>query len=234
MLKDLTDLVSLTGLGLLLMLPLSNPLTSMIMFLSLSRFIPYKERQAQVRQATLYVFMIMIVTFFGGHLIMQSFGISIPGMRIAGGLIVAFIGFTMLFPSSNTDLPEAQKTNETAMASANVPNIAFVPLAMPGTAGPGTIAMIVSVAATINGSDTKEYADWVLMVSPVIVFVLLALLFWLCLSSAEKIVKFIGHNGVEAISRIMGFLLVCMAVQFVINGVQEIVTPTTAAPAAAF
>jgi multiple antibiotic resistance protein len=163
----------------------------------------------------------MVVTYYAGAWIMHTFGISIPGLRIAGGLIVASIGFSMVFPSGDTSASQADVAD--AQANRQVPNIAFVPLALPGTAGPGTIAMIISGAASLDSTVAHDYAPWVVAVTPVIVFSVLGLLFWACLRSAGRIVAVIGQGGVEAISRIMGFLLVCMAVQFVINGVLEIV-----------
>ncbi|MGY6269765.1 MarC family NAAT transporter [Achromobacter denitrificans] len=221
MTDDLVQLGKLVSLGLALMLPLANPLTSMTLLLSLGQGIPYKERERQVTQAAFYVVGIMVVTYYAGAWIMHTFGISIPGLRIAGGLIVASIGFSMVFPSGDTSASEADVAD--AQANRQVPNIAFVPLALPGTAGPGTIAMIISGAASVDSTVTHDYTAWVVAVTPVIVFSLLGLLFWLCLRSAGRIVAVIGQGGVEAISRIMGFLLVCMAVQFVINGVLEIV-----------
>jgi multiple antibiotic resistance protein len=222
MLESLIDLIKAVGIGLVLMLPLSNPLTSVTMLLSLGGHIPYRERERQIKMATIYVVGIMLVTYFGGTWIMKSFGISIPGLRIAGGLIVGFIGFTMLFPSSTADdTPEDDKAADGAVAKRPVPNIAFVPLAMPGTAGPGTIAMIISTTSTARSASAFE--PWVMTAAAMIVFLLLGLLFWVSLRSAGAIVSVIGQSGVEAVSRVMGFLLVCMAVQFVIHGVQEIV-----------
>ncbi|MGE8690264.1 MAG: MarC family NAAT transporter [Achromobacter sp.] len=221
MTDDLVQLGKLVSLGLALMLPLANPLTSMTLLLSLGQHIPYKERERQVTQAAFYVVGIMVVTYYAGAWIMHTFGISIPGLRIAGGLIVASIGFSMVFPSGDASASEADVAD--AQANRQVPNIAFVPLALPGTAGPGTIAMIISGAASVDSTVTHDYVPWVVAVTPVIVFSLLGLLFWVCLRSAGRIVAVIGQGGVEAISRIMGFLLVCMAVQFVINGVLEIV-----------
>ncbi len=221
MIDELIQLGKLVSLGLALMLPLANPLTSMTLLLSLGQQIPFKERQKQVTQAAFYVVGIMLVTFYAGALLMHTFGISIPGLRIAGGLIVATIGFSMLFPS---DQPRALEAEAAADALERPsPNIAFVPLALPGTAGPGTIAMIISGAASIDTAIAPDYARWVVAVAPVIVFALLGLLFWICLHWAGRIVAVIGKSGVEAISRVMGFLLVCMGVQFVINGVLEIV-----------
>jgi|MCND01.1.fsa_nt_gb multiple antibiotic resistance protein len=222
MLNDLFLLGKLTGLGLVILLPLANPLTSMTMLLSLGQHIPYKERARQIRQAACYVVGIMLVTYYAGAWIMSTFGISIPGLRIAGGLIVMVLGFSMLFPKAQPeDAPEVEQTDAAARRGA-APNIAFVPLAMPGTAGPGTIAMIISAASSMNSDELAHVPAWVLAVVPIVVFALLGLIFWICLTSAGKIVALIGHEGVEAISRVMGFLLVCMGVQFVINGVLEI------------
>ncbi|WMD22732.1 MarC family NAAT transporter [Achromobacter seleniivolatilans] len=221
MIQDLFQLGKLVSLGLALMLPLANPLTSMTLLLSLGHQIPYKERERQVTQAAFYVVGIMVVTYYAGAWIMHTFGISIPGLRIAGGLIVVSIGFSMLFPPAEPRMLETEAAADATKRQ--TPNIAFVPLALPGTAGPGTIAMIISGAASVDGAIAPDYAGWVVAVTPVIVFTLLGLFFWICLRSAGRIVKVIGESGVEAISRVMGFLLVCMGVQFVINGVLEIV-----------
>lgn len=224
MVGQLAELLKLVGFGIVFMMPLANPLTSMTMLLSLGQHIPSEELKRQITQASFYVVAIMLVTYYTGTWIMQTFGISIPGLRIAGGLIVAFIGFKMLFPSGTIgDIPEAEKTSDALKRQDTpMPNIAFVPLALPGTAGPGAIALIISATSSF-GLSPEIYTPWVLAVTPVIVFILLGLLFWVCLRSARRIVTIVGHGGVEAISRVMGFLLVCMAVQFVINGVLEIV-----------
>ena len=100
-------------------------------------------------------------------------------------------------------------------------NIAFVPLAMPSTAGPGTIAMIISSASTVKhgvdfpgvggaGGAADHLCCWVIL--------------WACLRSSGAIMRLVGKGGIEAISRLMGFLLVCMGVQFIINGVLEIIS----------
>lgn len=227
MFHSLLQLMQLVVLGLALLLPLANPLTSMSLLLSLGDHLSRAQRREQIRQGTWYVIGIMVVTYYAGAWIMNTFGISIPGVRIAGGLIVAFIGFSMLFPKTPVEeIPEASKTSS-AIDRSEAPNIAFVPLAMPGTAGPGTIAMIISATSKVVAMQ-DQYPHWMLIVVPPLVFIILGIIFWLCLSSAERVVKFIGHAGVEAFSRVMGFLLVCMGVQFVINGILAIVYPDAA------
>ncbi|AFJ45298.1 MarC family NAAT transporter [Shimwellia blattae] len=208
------ELIEAILLGLAVLLPLANPLTTVALFLGLSGEMTHAERRQQSAMASLYVFIILMVAWYAGQVVMNTFGISIPGLRIAGGLIVMFIGFRMLFPAPVR--PEPATTAPRAAA-----NIAFVPLAMPSTAGPGTIAMIISSASTIN--DKSIFPEWVIWVAPPLIFALLSIILWGSLLSSNTIMRLVGKNGIDAISRLMGFLLVCMGVQFVINGVQEIV-----------
>ena len=89
------DLFKAIGLGLVVLLPLANPLTTVALFLGLAGNMNSAERNRQSLMASVYVFAIMMVAYYAGQLVMDTFGISIPGLRIAGGLIVAFIGFRM-------------------------------------------------------------------------------------------------------------------------------------------
>ncbi len=194
----------------------------MALFLGLAGNMNSAERNRQSYMASVYVFAIMMVAYYAGQLVMNTFGISIPGLRIAGGLIVAFIGFRMLFPQQKAhESPEAKSKSE-ELADEPTANIAFVPLAMPSTAGPGTIAMIISSASTVRHGG--EFPDWVIMVAPPIIFLAVAVILWGMLTQFWRYYAgWVGKGGIEAISRLMGFLLVCMGVQFIINGVLEII-----------
>lgn len=216
------DLIKVIGLGLVVLLPLANPLTTVALFLGLAGNMNSDQRNRQSRQAAVYVFIIMMVAWYAGQVVMNTFGISIPGLRIAGGLIVAFIGFRMLFPAQKAhESPEAKSKSEALLDEPDT-NIAFVPLAMPSTAGPGTIAMIISSASTVR--QNSEFPAWVITVAPPLVFAIVALILWGSLRSSGAIMRLVGKGGIEAISRLMGFLLVCMGVQFIINGVLEIIS----------
>lgn len=210
------------GLGLVVLLPLANPLTTVALFLGLAGDMNYAERNRQSTQASVYVFIIMTVAFYAGNAVMNTFGVSIPGLRIAGGLIVAFIGFRMLFPDQQAGHSVEAKHKLDELNEHRTVNIAFVPLAMPGTAGPGTIAMIISAASIIHNS--KQFPSWVITVAPVLTFLTIGIILWLSLRSSGAIMRLVGKGGIEAISRLMGFLLVCMGVQFIINGVSEVIT----------
>lgn len=216
------DLFRAIGLGLVVLLPLANPLTTVALFLGLAGNMNKAERDRQSLMASVYVFAIMMVAWYAGQVVMSTFGISIPGLRIAGGLIVAFIGFRMLFPQQKVhESPEAS-TKSAELVEEPDANIAFVPLAMPSTAGPGTIAMIISSASTLRHSAT--FPEWVTLIAPPLIFLIVSVILWGCLRSSGAVMRLVGKSGIEAISRLMGFLLVCMGVQFIINGVLEIIS----------
>ncbi|HGF6559640.1 MULTISPECIES: MarC family NAAT transporter [unclassified Providencia] len=222
--QDILQLFQAVSLGLVLLLPLANPLTAIAVMLSISANMTKEQRDHQSLLAAIYVFCIMLVAFYAGQLVMNTFGISIPGLRIAGGLIVVFIGFGMLFPNSDN----SEDNNNVSTDDLSVPkkrqgnqNIAFVPLAMPSTAGPGTIAIIISSTASLQGDI--GFAPWVITVAPIIVFLIASMIVWIGLRGATSIMKWLGNSGIDAIGRIMGFLLICMGVQFVINGIVEII-----------
>ncbi|WP_028919557.1 MarC family NAAT transporter [Pseudoxanthomonas suwonensis] len=220
------DLLKAVAIGLAAILPLANPLTTVALMMGLSRGMDEAERNRQALRASIYVFVIMAVAYYVGQLVMNVFGISITGLRIAGGLIVSFIGFRMLFPEQRLDeTPEVERRSE-ELRQHRTEDIAFIPLAMPSTAGPGTIALIISLAAAVR--DERPYAEWVMLVAPPLVFALASLILLLCLRSATRIMRVLGNSGVEAFSRLMGFLLVCIGVQFVVNGIYEIATEVQA------
>jgi multiple antibiotic resistance protein len=230
----MSEYLHYVGLGLATLLPMANPLTSATLLLALSRDFTAAERNHQVNKAALYVAAILVVCFYGGHAIMAGFGISIPSLRIAGGLIILYLGFTMLFPGASRseadvqasmkreDNIEAQKKAAFGLARRDPPrDIAFVPLALPGTAGPGTIAVVVSTASTMQSRGGPTAIQHLAFFT---VTLIVALLFWACLRSANRVVKLLGESGIDAISRIMGFLLVCIGVQFAADGIFDLLT----------
>lgn len=197
-------------LALLALLPMVNPPTTATLLLGLSKSMSREHIRRQINMAALYLFATLCVSFFIGSSILDLFGISIPGLRLAGGLIIAFIGFRMLFPSPN----------QSAGVEANQ-NIAFVPLTMPSMCGPGTMALVISGAAQI--AELPAEADRVVIYAAMVTaFALMSLISWGVLKLADPVCKILGATGIDAMTRIMGFLLVCMGMQFCINGVKEV------------
>lgn len=159
------------------------------------------------------MFLILTTFLIAGGLIMKFFGISIPGLRIAGGMIVSYMGFRMLFPDSvgisSQEQFEAQQKAD----------ISFTPLAMPGLSGPGSIAVVIGISTTAQ--DHKYlFLDYALMI---IGIAITAIICYLVLKAATRLNRVLGATGMNAIARIMGFLLICMGTQFVINGILDVI-----------
>ena len=167
-----------------------------------------------MRRACGYVFVMMAAFLIAGGVIMSFFGISIPGMRIAGGLIVAILGFQMLFPSAQP--PSRELERETGFKA----DIAFTPLAMPGLAGAGTFAVIMSLSSQ---ASSREGFDRLLYFTAVMTaIVIVALLCYVTLRAAERLHRVLGPTGIIALTRLTGFLMVCIGVQFIIDGLTAI------------
>ena len=195
------------------LLPIVNPISAVGLLVSITAGLTEQERGEQVKRACIYMFAILTTFLVAGGLIMNFFGISIPGLRIAGGLIVSYLGFRMLFP----DHPSIS-TQERAEAMQKE-DVSFTPLAMPSLSGPGSIAVVIGVSSTINQSGHIVFGHIFVAIGIAIT----ALISYGVLKAASRLDRILGATGMNAMSRIMGFLLICIGVQFIINGIMNIV-----------
>jgi multiple antibiotic resistance protein len=178
--------------------PIVNPFSAAVVFLAITVHLSDAERRRQALLACGYATGLLWAFLFGGALIIEFFGISIPALRLAGGLIVARVGFGMLSPPDPED--EVERPARRA-------DVAFTPLAMPMLSGPGSIAVTIGMAA---GAHTVTDH---LAIGVGILLVVVAS--YLVLASARAVKRHLGEQGIDALTRIMGFLLVCIGVQFV-------------------
>jgi multiple antibiotic resistance protein len=193
------------------LLPLINPLAATPTFLAITEGDTAERRNQQAKMGCIYMVAVLVSFLLAGGFIMNFFGISIPGLRIAGGLLIVGIGSGMLahHASPKPDDPE------TAAARAKR-DISFTPLAVPTLSGPGSIA--VTLGFTSLATHPTDY-----------VAIILGILFvagvtYTALRLAGRIVRVIGVTGMAALTRIMGFLLLCVGIQFIVNGVLGIAT----------
>lgn len=188
--------------------PIVNPLGNAAIFLSITEGDTTAERRAQAFRGAIYMFAILCVFFLAGTLIMDFFGLTLNGIRIAGGIVIVKIGFNLLTPS----VGHSQTPEERAEAKKKG-DIAFSPLAMPLLSGPGAIAAIMGVAANLPVSDAAHRGVVLLGI------LLVSITCWLILRESERLMGLLGVTGANALTKIMGFLLLCMGVQFAINGI---------------
>jgi len=192
------------------LLPLINPLAIAPTFLALTEGDTPARRNRQLLMACVYMIVILVCFLVGGTFIMGFFGISIPGLRIAGGLLVAGIGSGMLMSA-----PRAAETAADAAARAKT-DIAFSPLAMPILSGPGAIAVTIGFTSLARG-----WTDYLAIILGILT---VAVLVYITLRLSGRVVRVVGQTGMNALTKIMGFLILCIGIQFVVNGVLGIAT----------
>ncbi|MBI4207545.1 MAG: MarC family NAAT transporter [Betaproteobacteria bacterium] len=194
------------------LLTISNPLSKIPLFVTLTEDMSERARAAVARKACAYGFVLLTLTLFFGVFVMEVFGISLAALRIAGGVTIAVLGFRMLFGYGYVGPPPTMGHR----------NIAVFPLALPGISGPGAIAVVIGISTEI--AELKAAINQVIAYAATVTSILITCtVIWLTLRSARFVSRVIGADGMEAMTRIMGFLLVCIGVQFIASGVRSFI-----------
>ena len=191
------------------LLPIINPFSTAPMFLAITEGDTDAERQEQARKAVIYMVCILVAFLVGGTFIMKFFGLSLPGLRIAGGILVAGVGMRMLYPKDN-----GLQTKAEHLESKRKRDVSFTPLAMPSLAGPGAISVTIGLTSLATG--------WLDFVSIIVGILAVAVIVYLTLRLSTRLVKILGVNGLHAMTKIMGFLILCVGIQFIVNGVIDV------------
>jgi multiple antibiotic resistance protein len=178
-------------------------------FVSLTQGMPPYEQKRLARRVSVFVFVILLVFFVAGSVILSFFGISIDALRIGGGLMIMSNAVGMLNQPKRLDAEDEREAEQRD-------DIAFSPMAMPLLSGPGSIASLFNLAA-----DAK---DWMHYVVVLLVLVIIALSCYWTLRLSSKLVRAVGETTLKSFTRIMGFILLCVGVQYLVNGVSPILT----------
>lgn len=187
---------------------LTNPLGTMPVFLTMTKGLDESERSNIVKRATLISFFILVTFTFCGQFLFKFFGISTNGFRIAAGIIILKIGYDMLQARyTNTKLK-----NEEIKTYAN--DISITPLSIPMLCGPGAIA---------NGIILMDDADgWALKITLVSVIAIVYILTYIILRLSTRLVRLIGETGNNVMMRLMGLILMVIAVECFVGGIKPI------------
>lgn len=189
---------------------LVNPLGTMPIFLSMTDGLSNEERQTIARKATFVAFIILSAFTISGQYLFQFFGISTNGFRIAGGFIIFKIGYDML----QAHFTHIKLNEQEQQHYAN--NISITPLAIPMLCGPGAIA---------NGIVLMEDANGLLMKATLIaVICLVFLITYTILRASTRLVKLLGETGNNVLMRLMGLILMVIAVECFVSGIRPILT----------
>jgi len=186
-----------------------NPISNLPAYMALVADDSQKISRKIAFRSLLIAFVIVTVFIFSGDFIFKVFGITIVSFRIAGGILVAVIGYHMI----NGNHSPSYKGMEQQAVNSDPMSIAISPLAMPLFAGPGTITTALSLA---NGGLRNQLIT-------VVAFAILCVITYLLLRSAKQIAGFLGKNLMKIITKMMGLLLFSIGIQMIIVSVQTLI-----------
>lgn len=186
-----------------------NPLATMPIFLSLTERFSEKERIQTAQKASFYMMGVLLTFLFIGAYILSFFGISLAGIRIAGGLIIMRAAYSMLNPETGG----RKLTDEDEQAAKEKEDISFSPLALPLLSGPGSIAVVIGFASQAEGPT--DY-----FINSISVF-LVVVLTYVILRVAPISARYIGPAGLNVMTRLMGFIALAISVQFILSGISR-------------
>jgi len=193
------------------LLPVINPVASTPVLLTITEGDTEERRAHQIKMGCFYMVVILTCSLFAGGFIIRFFGISIPGIRIAGGLLVSGLALSML-AAAREDAEEPRRREEARSKG----DISLTPLAMPMLSGPGSIALTIGFTSLAD-----RWSDYVAIMAGILI---VAVISYATLRLSGRMVRIVGVNAMNALTKFMGFLLLCIGVQFVVNGVIGVAT----------
>jgi multiple antibiotic resistance protein len=197
--------------------PVVNPPGSALIFLGLTRGATPEIRRILARRVAMNSFIVLVCSLLLGALILQFYGISIPILRVAGGFIVAVAGWRLLNEGSHKYI-EAPPGD---VSQTEILNLAFYPLTLPLTTGPGTIAVVISLGLS-KGSSTNLVDEIIFVIACLLAVAVIALTIFLCFKYAERIQRLLGQGGTDIAVRLFAFILFCLGVQILWSGGSEL------------
>jgi multiple antibiotic resistance protein len=196
--------------------PIVDPLTGSPIFLLLTRGYAPEMRRALARRVAFDSFLLMIGSYYVGAHVLNFFGVSLPVVQVGGGLVVVVIGWGMLMPKDDS----GDATRRTIQPQDGLSH-AFYPLTLPLTVGPGSI----SVAITLGANATHRYGlHIVVILAALVAMTLIAFSIYVCYGFADKLARVVGDTGMSVILRLSSFLLVCIGVQIIWNGISALIS----------
>ncbi|WP_026809199.1 MarC family NAAT transporter [Arenibacter latericius] len=189
-----------------------NPFGTVPVFVSLTQENSKLERNRIALWASINVFIILLISFFAGKYILLFFGVTLNSLKIAGGLIIATSGFALL--TGEFRKHKGMKVEKVKEDIKTRSEISLTPLAMPMIAGPGTMSLLI----TYN----QEYSELDNVFIILIAILVASTCIYLILKSSFYIVRLLGASGINSLSRIIGFIVITIGVEFIISAIADI------------
>lgn len=203
--------------------PVVNPLGGAPIFVQMTRVCSPPIRAKLARKVAINGFIILIVSMLAGTRILTFFGISLPVLRVAGGLVVTFVGWSILHQGDSS----AETPPSDAMSDVDIHSVeaqAFYPLTMPLTVGPGSIATAVALGS--QSSFERAVSSTVLMIElfgTICGLAAVSLSVYFAYRYASDIERLLGRNGTNVVMRLFAFILLCIGMQIMWLGIRELI-----------
>lgn len=189
-----------------------NPLGTLPIFIGLTKEKNKKQITSVAIWTSVNAFIILVISFFLGNYLLDFFGISLSSLRITGGIIIASSGFALLTGSFSKHKGMKKREKDDAYTRSE---ISLTPLAIPMLAGPGSISLLI----TYN-QEHPIYADKIILVASILSVCLIT---FLLLISSRIIIKGLGASGINALSRIIGFIVISIGIEFILSTILNII-----------
>ena len=198
-----------------------NPVSGAFIFRTRTVDRSQADRIILARRVGLYAALVMLVALWAGSYVLAFFGISLPALRCAGGIVLAMYAWTSL----NAPERREERKNTQMDAAIGLDDVAFYPLTLPFTTGPGTISVAVALG---SAHPSAGLALLPFFAGMSVAAVAVAVLVWLLYSATDQLSRLLGQVASRAITRLSAFFQLCIGVQILITGVTEILRPLVA------
>lgn len=207
-------------IGVIALFPVVNPIGTALIVNPYLAMLSDREKKNAVTKITLYAFCICMVSLFAGHWILELFGISIPVIQLAGGIMICKMGWESLSAKSSDNSEKNLSAPTTESSKAEVEEKLFYPLTFPITTGAGTISVLFTLSAHSADSNWKTY---LINTSAIVVSIItMCVMVFIFYNNTKKLVSKLGSNGQMIANRIFSFLIFCVGLQIALTGFKSI------------
>ena len=212
--------VQLLFIGIIALFPVVNPIGSSFIVSPYFANLTRSEKKQAVSKITLYTFLICTVSVFAGHWILELFGISIPVIQLAGGIMICKMGWDFLSTDKENGPSADASTVAESSGYASIQDKLFYPITFPVTAGAGTISVLFTLSAHSASADMTNYLmNTGAILLAIIVMCILVYIFY---QNTKTIIDYLGSNGEMIVNRITAFLIFCVGLQIAVTGLKSL------------
>ena len=199
--------------------PAVNPIGTSFIVSPLLDGLDRKDRLNAAKKISFYCLCICVISILLGSWILKVFGLSLPVVQIAGGLIIFNMGWQLLSPNDNKNA-QSEKVAQPADRVRQVQDLLFYPIAFPMTTGAGTISVLLTLSVSSADKDSKYYL--IDMASVLVGALMVITLFYICIANTDLVFKKIGDRGQKVVNKISAFIVMCVGLQIIWNGLSHI------------